>query len=343
MAPRKRKPENAWMPKGVRLYRGRYVLVQYLGMKDGRRQYGKEIVLCGADAPRSEVWARYEQVTKGTKTVTIRDLLDEFNGSVQFRKLAPRTQKDYDRYYQIIVQKPMKGGVFGDVPAGAVTPGAVKRYLDKRADEGAPIAGNKEIGYLSAAYSWAVERDILKSNPCKDVKRNPKNKRQHYVEDADYQRALSLASPAYLPLFMELAYLCRLRKNEVLTLRWSAVKPEGLLVERGKGSKGSLITWTPRLRGVVDACKALPMDFTPMDYSDIPLIHDRRGAPITIGAIDSAWKRLMKKIDNPFWIHDLKRKAVSDFEGDKLKASGHRDPKMLEIYDVKVEEVEATR
>jgi len=315
MAPRKRKPENAWMPKGVRLYRGRYVLVQYLGMKDSKRQYGKEIVLCGEDAPRSEVWARYEQVTKGTKTVTIRDLLDEFNCSVQFRKLAPRTQKDYDRYYQIIVQKPMKGCVFGDVPAGAVTPGAVKRYLDKRADEGAPIAGNKEIGYLSAAYSWAVERDILKSNPCKDVKRNPKNKRQHYVEDADYQRALSLASPAYLRL----------------------------LVERGKGSKGSLITWTPRLRGVVDACKALPMDFTPMDYSDIPLIHDRRGAPITIGAIDSAWKRLMKKIDNPFWIHDLKRKAVSDFQGDKLKASGHRDPKMLEIYDVKVEEVEATR
>lgn len=44
-----------------------------------------------------------------------------------------------------------------------------------------------------------------------------------------------------------------------------------------------------------------------------------------------------------FTSQDLKRKGVSDFAGDKLKASGHRVPKMLEIYGVKIDEVESTR
>jgi hypothetical protein len=35
-----------------------------------------------------------------------------------------------------------------------------------------------------------------------------------------------------------------------------------------------------------------------------------------------------------FTLHDLKRKGVSDFEGDKLAASGHQSPQMLQIYDV---------
>ena len=35
-----------------------------------------------------------------------------------------------------------------------------------------------------------------------------------------------------------------------------------------------------------------------------------------------------------FTLHDLKRKGVSDFQRDKLAASGHRSPKMLQIYDV---------
>jgi len=35
-----------------------------------------------------------------------------------------------------------------------------------------------------------------------------------------------------------------------------------------------------------------------------------------------------------FTIHDLKRKGVTDTSGDKLAASGHRDPAMLKVYDV---------
>ena len=44
----------------------------------------------------------------------------------------------------------------------------------------------------------------------------------------------------------------------------------------------------------------------------------------------------------PFNFHDLKARGISNFEGDKLKASGHNDPKMLKVYDRKKIVVEAT-
>jgi len=42
-------------------------------------------------------------------------------------------------------------------------------------------------------------------------------------------------------------------------------------------------------------------------------------------------------------MHDLKRKGVSDAQGDKLTASGHRSSAMLKIYDVLPLRAKSTR
>lgn len=343
----KRKKGNEWMPPQVTIKKGRYVLQNYLGCVDGKPKYGKELVLGKTgETPKSKVWELYEDFKGITDSLTLQKLLDKYLASPQFKSLTTRTKKDYNNYYNIIVDLKLKKGFFGGVFVENITAGVIRKYLDKRTELGAPQAANKEVGFISSAFSWGYQRDLVKKNPCIGVTRNAKIKRQHYVEDKDYNRALEIASPSYVPLFMELAYLCRLRKNEVLSLTRANIKPEGLLVDRGKGSKGSLILWSDRLQSVIDECLKLPLKVQPINSSEIPLIH-KNGYKITIGAIDSAWKRLGKKLKEEglqtFWMHDLKRKSVSDFKGDKLKASGHRDPKMLEIYDVKVEEVESTR
>jgi len=43
-----------------------------------------------------------------------------------------------------------------------------------------------------------------------------------------------------------------------------------------------------------------------------------------------------------FTFHDLKAKGVSDFDGDKKAASGHRSEAMVSIYDSKRKFVDAT-
>ena len=42
-------------------------------------------------------------------------------------------------------------------------------------------------------------------------------------------------------------------------------------------------------------------------------------------------------------IQDLKAKGVSDFDGDKKKASGHKSEAMVAVYDRKITEIESTR
>ena len=50
----------------------------------------------------------------------------------------------------------------------------------------------------------------------------------------------------------------------------------------------------------------------------------------------------MKAFEPRFSFHDLKATGVSDFEGDKKKASGHKSERMVNVYDRKRIEVDAT-
>lgn len=347
---RKRARGFEWLAgTSITVKKNRYIYREYKKCENGRPVYGKEINLGRIDqTSKAEVLTRLEQVNGVSTILNVAGLLDKYNKSEQYKKLAPRTAKDYERYYKIITEKEIKNGFFGDVVAEKVTPGAIRAYLDIRLKENAPIAGNKEIGYLSSAYSWAYQRDIIIiKNPCLNVTKNPKNIRQHYAPDDQYYSFLFMPGPDYIPLAMEFMYLCRLRKNEALSHTRACVTDKGLEIIRGKGSKPSLITWTPRLRSLVDQCYKLPLDVTPLKPDNLALIHDKKGQPITIGAFDSAWKRrradFIANGGEPFTPHDLKRKAVSDFKGDKLKASGHRDPKMLAVYDVLPDEIDATK
>ena len=62
----------------------------------------------------------------------------------------------------------------------------------------------------------------------------------------------------------------------------------------------------------------------------------------------TAWGRLMTKalaqgLKERFTFHDLKAKGVSDFEGDKRRAAGHRSVQMAEVYDSRTDVVEPTK
>jgi len=50
-----------------------------------------------------------------------------------------------------------------------------------------------------------------------------------------------------------------------------------------------------------------------------------------------------KGLKNRFTFHDLKAKGVSDFDGDKKLASGHRSDSMIDVYDRKPGSVKATK
>ena len=138
---------------------------------------------------------------------------------------------------------------------------------------------------LSAAWRWARERDYVKQeNPALQVRRNPEKARDRYVTDQEYDLVYELAgSPHYLRPAMELAYLCRMRRGEVLGALRSDIRDDGFMVRRTKGSRDMLTAWTPRLRDAVAAGLN-----SPRDIEGVFIIQDKRGLPINSNTFWSA-------------------------------------------------------
>lgn len=340
---RPRKPENRALPAYVYLSKGRYVWREY---HDGR--IVREVVLAPASASMSTIWEKYEQIAEGPKN-TFRWLAELYLKSSQYQEKSPKTRKDYAYYHENVINAPVKGGKFGDVSLAKITPGVVRKYLDKRSDKSGPVLANREVAYMSVVFSWGYERDLVKQNPCKGVRRNTEKERTRYVEDWEYSYVYAKA-PNNVKAAMEIMYLCRLRKIEVLSLTRRDMKPEGLLCKRTKGSKTQMVPWSDRLRAAVNlALSENTKAVTQTEY----ILRGRDGNKVRSSSFDTAWQRLIAKcmwsektqegLKESFTPHDLKAKGVSDFEGDKRKASGHKDPRMTERYDRKLEEVPPTR
>lgn len=334
MAPKKR---TNGLPPYVYKRKTGYQMRIYAGKGNPMRA----VDLCPADAPISEVWRCYEKHIKHT-VKNLSWLLTEYQKSKAFMAKAASTQKYHSEMAKRVCEYAMRNGrQFGAAELKMITAGSMRQYLDARERDKAPTAGNREVALISVAWNWALERDLVdKPNPCAIVKRNKESPRTRYVTDNEYAVAYSLAARyPYLQPAMELAYLCRMRRIEILNAKRSQILDNGFDTLRTKGSRDAITLWSDRLRNAIN--------YDGGTVKSMYIIHDKNGQRINDEAFKTAWTRLKKlmveaKIE-AFNFHDLKAKGVSDFEGDKLSASGHKDGKMLKVYDRKKHEIESTR
>ncbi len=340
MAPRPRSRKNQKLPEYVYLKKGRYVLVEY--NPETRKQTEKR--LCSGEATLAQVWAVYEKMTipAGGRTKTFRWLSKQYQDSLMFLKKAASTQQDYRGYHRRICSKMLEDGrYFGDIPLKNWTIPTVRKYLDQREKEDACIGGNREKSYISLVFSWAIERDLggVTINPAKGVRRNEERARTRYVTDAEFEAAKSELS-GYLPIIMELAYLLRARLSEVLDLTRDDVLDEGIYLHRRKGSRDAITRWSPALKSAVDAAKILRINLFGKH-----LIQGRSGDRLSESTVQTACGRFMRKKwqGERFTIHDLKAKGITDTPGDKQRAGGHKDPRMVHVYDRKPIDIEPTK
>lgn len=325
-----------WDPSG----RGRWLYKRH-DKATGKRPAHR---LAGPTATLREIWNAYESIARPEPADTLAALVTAFEASTDWADLAETTKRDYRICAASILGATSKAGSsVRDTRPSDWTPGAVRSYVDRRAESSRSRA-NHELRYLRRLFAWACERDRIPTNPARCVKAIREVARSRYVSDGEYAAFLAFAGPAYPYLVpaAELAYLCRLRISEVCDLRREDAREDGLFAARRKGSKDALTGWTPRLRAAIDCALRLHGDIA--SFYVIPGASRGRMAESTI---QTAWQRSMvawAKLGNPrFTIHDLKRKGVSDAEGDKLAASGHRSMAMLKVYDVLPSKAPATR
>lgn len=342
------KKSNSKLPPGVYKDRSRYAYKKYLGKENGKTKWGKPVRVASLDAPLSEVWKSYELIT-GERTDTLKWLLTQYNSSTAFKDCAPATQAHYEKYFKAITEKETRSGkLFGDFELNLITRKVIQRYLDIAT---AKIKANRHIQYLKSAWNWGINRldEVPEPNPCIGVHMNKETPRDKYVSPSEYlivyKAALSMRNPMFA-YALEIAYLCRARRNEVFSLTYSDVLENGLLLNRGKGSKSDIILWSPRLKAAIEGCKTI-YPGAPSPILGGLLLHTKTGKKYPETALNSAWQRVMKKakeeygLTSHFTFHDVKAAGCTD--ADFANPGGHKSKKMEAIYDRLPGEKEATK
>ncbi|MBK5415071.1 site-specific integrase [Pseudomonas sp. TH31] len=296
---------------------------------------------------------------------TLRYVCDQFHLSDRYKKLAPKTHDDYCYSRDVLLNIPTKlSKPLGELAVKKFTAALVQRIVDRLADEGTPSKAAHALRYLRRVLQWGRNRGFLEVNPAlgieAPIERKQRRLPRQTVMDVLIDRATARGRlarnepggcPEYLVSVMELAYLCRLRGIEVVTLTDANELEVGILTNRRKGSRDNIVRWTPRLRAVWDCAKALRARTWERRKTPVPIAASKRfiivanhGGPLRKTSLDTAWQRFITlaisdgNIDpgDRFALHDLKRRGITDTTGtraDKQEASGHRDAKMMDVYD----------
>lgn len=306
------------------------------------------------------------QERKNTGHHTLRWLCQQFHASAQFKRLAAKTRKSYEYSFSVLEKTTTRLGMpFADLERMKITAPVVQRLVDSLADKGTPATANHVAAYLRRVYRWGINRGHCQSNPATTVEAAQERKRRRLPEKLTLSRITffcqergqgssteaGAVAPFMWPL-IEIAYLCRLRAIEVITLTDANALEEGILTNRRKGSRDNVVRWSPRLRAAWDAAVAVRnarwekrSRAVPLSAEHRPLFVAQGGDALTRYGLDSAWFRMMKAAvesgtitaEEKFGLHDLKRRGITDTQGnrhDKQEASGHRSERMLDIYDL---------
>lgn len=338
--PRERLKKNRRLPKYVYLSKGRHVHREYLG----KGKFGAETVLCPADTPEHKIWEAYNAHMADVATDSLDYLMARYLKSNRFDRLSGGTQTNYQRDLARVSSYKTKGGKpFGTYPLSDINTPVLQRYYERRYQD-APSGAKHELAALSAAYTWGVSVGLcgIQINPVRGVLRESSVSRKRLITEKEYKRVYNEAA-ANLQVAMELAYLCRMRREEIVKLERKDITEQGIIVRRVKNSKTQLVLWTPRLRAAVKLAKA--------QYPTVInryLIHKKGGGPWTANGLSASWQKAFWRaypdgVDDRFTFHDLKAMGVSDFDGDKHKATGDHSAQMVKVYDRSLEAVEATK
>jgi hypothetical protein len=334
--------------------------------------------IAGPNTPLSELH-RIVEMRAGVDTTSLRWLCTQYEESPNFKKKAPSTQDSYKKSRQVVLSFPTKtGGTVGDLPARVLNRAFVQRLVDKiaaghRHDAAGqliptPTKAVHALSYLSVVLRWGANRGHVDSNVAEGVEAPEQVRRNNMPKNAAFEAIIQYARtnahdgrggvrgrpgtcPSYLWPVAVLAYRCRLRGIEVITLTDANALQEGVRSNRRKGSRDNVTAWTTEMREAWAAllarrnkiwkARSFPI---PMDPARRPLVVTTTGDPLSKSGFDSAWQRMISGAlrdgaitsDQRFSLHGLKHKGITDTDGtraDKQEASGHRAERLMDTYD----------
>ncbi len=167
-------------------------------------------------------------------------------------------------------------------------------------------------------FTKAIEWGYCDTHPIKNnVSKFSYVPRDRYVTDDELAEFLKVASPL-LQVYIPLKLATSLRKIDLLSLKLSDLKEDGIHVTQRKTKKKIIIAWSEELRDIIEVIKKLPRK-----VGSMYLFYNRIGQCYVndkdkTSGFDSAWQRDMTKalekteLILSFTEHDLRAKSASD-------------------------------
>lgn len=220
------------------------VAVYYYHRATGKRLRGEpgsaEFLASMAEAEAGKV-VRLEQTLAG--------LIDKFCNSRIWDKLAPSTQREYNRVFKIIV------GEYGTVPLEALEDRAFRSdvldWRDRHARK-APREADYRVTAIARVLAWASDRGPLQVNVLRDIDRAYHADRSEKIWlPEQIERFLEIA-PVELQRALMLALHTGQRQGDLVRLTWSAYDGKALSLRQGKTGVRVYVPCTRALKAMLD-------------------------------------------------------------------------------------------
>lgn len=231
MRPRK---SNQHLPKYVYLHHGAYYLV-----RQGKRTFlGRDL-----GTALHEYAARMP-----AQAGSLDKLIDDALASME-KRLSDNTMDQYRGAAHKLKH------MLGEFTPQQLLPRHVAQLKMTLADT--PNMANRCLTVLRVVFNYALEHQLVDSNPAIGIRPHHEPKRRRLIAPAEYQRIYEVAKPR-MRVIMDLLYLTGQRVDDVLTIRLSDLREEGIYFEQDKTEARLIVGWTPELTEAIACAKALP-------------------------------------------------------------------------------------
>ncbi|CAH0355352.1 site-specific integrase [Sphingobium sp. CECT 9361] len=165
--------------------------------------------------------------TQAENPLLLKHFVDLYQGSAQYKKLQPSTQKLYRIYQQSLAM------ALGEGPAGEIERKDIILMLDRMADK--PGAANMVLAAARALYTWGRKRGHVDNDPCRDI--DMMEVGEHDAWPVDLVTAALAAEDDRVRLAVNLLYYTAQRIGDVCAMRWSHIGNDRIAVVQEKTGK----------------------------------------------------------------------------------------------------------
>lgn len=262
------------------------------------RTTGKRINAIPGTKAFDEAYEKAQQ--RDTDASTFHGIISFYKASPEFTSLATKTQSDYGRYLDAIIDR------FGSMPAEALSDHRVRGDFFEWRDTMAANPRTADLAWavLRRVTSWAYDRAYIRINHALRPGRLYESNRADIVwKPAEIKTFMAKAS---LPLqyAMALALFTGQRQGDLLRLTWANVGANSIELRQSKRGRRVTVPLHPGLRPILDRMKK--------EKTAAVVLTTSTGRPWRADHFRHEWRRVTLKAGlDGLHFHDLRGTACT--------------------------------